>query len=151
VAVDYTEHIDIDLPRARVVALFDDPDNLVKWQRGLQSFEHLSGEPGQPGARSRLVFQTGRRRLEMIETITRRDLPEAFDGTYDAKGVHNIVENRFAEVGPDRTRWSSHNVFELRGPMKLVGLVFAGAFRKQTRKYLEDFKAFAERGVDVRD
>jgi hypothetical protein len=93
----------------------------------------------------------GRRRMEMIETITRRDLPEAFDGTYDVKGVHNIVENRFAELGPDRTRWSSHNVFELRGLMKLVGLLFAGSFRKQTRKYLEDFKAFAERGVDVRD
>jgi hypothetical protein len=42
-------------------------------------------------------------------------------------------------------------VFELRGPMKLVGLVFSSSFRKQTRKYLEDFKAFAERGVDVRD
>jgi len=149
--VDYTQHIDLDLPRDRVVALFDDPDNLPKWQRGLQSFEHLSGEPGQPGAKSRLVFQMGRRRVEMVETITRRDLPEAFDGTYDAKGVHNIVENEFTELGPDRTRWTSHNVFEMRGPMKLVGLLFGGSFRKQSMKYMEDFKAFAERGVDVRD
>jgi len=149
--VDYTQHIDLDLPRDRVVALFDDPDNLPKWQRGLQSFEHLSGEPGQPGAKSRLVFQMGRRRMEMVETITRRDLPEAFDGTYDAKGVHNIVENEFTELGPDRTRWTSHNVFEMRRPMKLVGLLFGGSFRKQSMKYMEDFKAFAERGVDVRD
>jgi hypothetical protein len=149
--VEYTQHIDIDLPRERMVALFDDPDNLVKWQRGLQSFEHLSGEPGQPGATSRLVFQMGKRRLEMVETITRRELPDAFDGTYDAKGVHNIAENRFTELGPERTRWTARNVFEMKGPMKLVGLLAPGTFRKQSMKYMEDFKAFAERGVDVRD
>lgn len=142
--------IDLDLPRDRVVELFDDPDNLVKWQEGLQSFEHVSGEPGQPGAVSRLVFVQGRRRIEMVETIVRRDLPEAFDGTYDAKGVHNLVENRFLELGPERTRWVSRNVFEFRGPMKLVGLLFGRAFPKQSLKYLQDFKAFAEHGTDVR-
>ena len=69
-AVDYTTTITIDLPRDKVVALFDDPGNLPKWQRGLQSFEPLSGQPGQVGAKSKLVFQMGKRRMEMIETIT---------------------------------------------------------------------------------
>jgi hypothetical protein len=35
--------------------------------------------------------------------------------------------------------------------MKVVGLLFKGSFPKQSRKYLEDFKVFAERGADVRD
>jgi hypothetical protein len=149
--MQYVTSIAIDLPRTRVIELFDDADNLPKWQRGLLSFEPISGEPGSVGSRSRLVFQMGKRQMEMIETITRRDLPDAFDGTYDIEGTHNIVQNRFYEVGPNQTLWESHNVFEFGSwPMKLIGLVFPGMFKAQSMKYAEDFKAFAERGVVVR-
>jgi hypothetical protein len=34
--------------------------------------------------------------------------------------------------------------------MKLIGFFFKGAFPKQTRKFMEDFKNFAEKGTDVR-
>ena len=91
----YTLETEIHLPREEVIKLFDNQENCFKWQEGLQSFEHVSGEPGQPGAKSRLVYQMGKRRIEMMETITARNLPDEFRGTYDAKGVHNIVENRF--------------------------------------------------------
>jgi hypothetical protein len=148
--MEFTQEIEINLPRADVVRLFDDPDNLPKWQRGLQSFDALAGDPGQPGSTSRLVFVNGRRRIEMIETITLRDLPDAFHGTYDAKGVHNVVENYFTEVTPGRTRWVAHNVFELRGLMRVVGLLFGRSFARQSRTFMEDFKAFAETGSDVR-
>jgi len=147
----YTVSIDLELPRDRVVELFDDPDNLPKWQEGLVRFEPLEGTPGQPGARSRLVFQMGKRRIEMIETITERDLPDVFSGTYDAKGVHNVVSNRFLELGPQRTRWESQNEFRFQGFMKLIGTLMKGSFPKQSLKYLQDFKAFAEEGKDVRD
>ncbi len=85
----YTVAVDIDLPRDRVVELFDDPENLLKWQTGLQSFEHLSGEPGHPGARSKLVFQSGKHRIELLETVTVRDLPDEFSGTYEWNGGKN--------------------------------------------------------------
>ena len=150
--LEYDTTIVIDLPREQVIALFDDPANLPKWQKGLQSFEPVSGEPGQVGAKSKLVYQMGNRRMEMIETITRRDLPDAFDGTYDVEGVHNVVENRFSELGPDRTLWESHNIFEMKNvAMKIMSFLMPGMFRRQSQKYAEDFKAFAERGVDVRD
>ena len=145
----YTVEIDIELPRDQVVGLFDSTDNMYKWQEGLQSFEHLNGEPGQEGAQSKLVFQMGKRTIEMIETITLRDLPDRFDGTYDAKGVHNVVKNEFVEVGPERTKWISENEFQFQGFMKLIGFFFKSAFPKQSLKYMRDFKAFAERGVDV--
>lgn len=147
----YVTSIDLDLPRERVIELFDDPDNMAKWQQGLVSFEPISGEPGQPGAKSKLVYQMGKRRVEMIETITARDLPERFDGTYEAKGVFNVVKNRFTELGPETTRWESENEFRLSGVMWLMGLVMGGAFRKQTLEYMQAFKRFAEDGVDVRD
>ena len=140
----YDGEIVIDLPRARVIELFDDPENLKYWQKGLESFEPISGTPGELGAKSKLVYEMNGRKLEMIETITKRNLPNEFSGTYEAKGVFNIVENFFAEDGPNRTRWSYRNEFRFTGFMRLIGLLFGGSFKKQSTVYMEDFKKFAE-------
>ena len=148
--MQYTVSIDLDLPRERVIELFDDSENLPTGQRGLLSFEPMEGEPGHPGAKSKMVFKMGKRNIDMVETITKRELPEAFDGTYDAKGVFNIVKNRFVELGPDKTRWDSDQEFQLKGFMRMIGFLMPGAFKKQSLKYMQDFKAFAEDGVDVR-
>ena len=148
----YTVSVEIDLPRDRVLELFDDPDNLLKWQTGLQSFEHLTGERGQPGATSKLVYKQGKRDIELIETVTRRELPDHFDGTYEWKGGMNSLENRFIEVGPDRTRWESTCTYTFSSPMlKLMGFLVPGMFKKENQKYLDNFKAFCEEGRDVRD
>ena len=147
----YTVSILIDLPRAEMVEMFDNPDNLPCWQRGLQSMQLISGKAGQPGARSRLVFQMGKRRIEMIETITKRNLPAEFDGTYEAAGVFNVVHNRFIAVSASQTRWESDVEFRFSGLfMRFIGLVMKSAFPKQSLQYMQDFKAFAEQGVDVR-
>lgn len=148
----YTVVIEIALPRDRVIALFDDPDNLCKWQAGLQSFTHLSGQPGQPGARSKLVFRNGKQTIELIETVTDRNLPDEFNGTYEWNGGKNTLRNRFLELGPNRTRWESTCEYQFTSWMlKLMGLFAPGMFRKQNRKFLENFKAFCEHGQDVRD
>lgn len=140
----FTCSIEINLPVSRVVELFDDPANLPKWMDGLQSFEHLEGTPGQPGAKSKLVFQTGSRRMEMIETITVRNLPKEFSGTYDAGGVHNIVKNYFESLPGNRTRYTSEQEFQFKGFMKVIGFFMSGAIKKQSQKYLDNFKTFAE-------
>ncbi len=148
----YTVEIEIALPRDRVIELFDSPENLVKWQTGLQSFEHLSGEPGQPGAKSKLVFVNGRHRFELIETITERRLPDEFNGTYEWAGGRNTLQNRFIEMGPNRTKWVSTCDYQFKSFMlKMMGLLMPGMFRKQNLKFLQNFKAFCEEGRDVRD
>ena len=141
----YQNEIVIDLPVEKVVALFDDPENLKHWQPGLQSFEHISGTPGQPGAKSRLQYKMGNRDIEMIETITKRNLPEEFSGTYEAKGVYNIISNHFIPVGENKTKWVTETEFQFSGFMKLMGWFMPGAFKKQSQKFLEQFKAFAEK------
>ncbi len=140
----YTTEMTINLPRQRVIELFDAPENMSKWQPGFQSMEHLSGQPGQAGAKSKLVYDMNGRKIEMIETITVRSLPDEFTATYDANGVHNVVANHFYEAGPDKTRWVSENEFQFGGIMKLFGLLMPGSFRKQSQKFMDDFKAFAE-------
>lgn len=140
----YTTEIEINQPIDKVIALFDNSDNMKKWMEGLQSFEHLSGTAGQVGSKSRLVFKMGKRELEMIETVTVKDLPREFSGSYEAKGVFNIVKNKFVSLPDNRTRYISEQEFQFKGFMKLFGLLMPGAFKKQSMKYLTDFKKFAE-------
>jgi hypothetical protein len=142
--MEYTCELTIHKPRERVTELFDSPDNLSKWQPTLQSFEPISGEPGQPGAKSRLVYDENGRKVELIETITTRNLPDEFTGTYDAKGVHNVVINRFYEDRPDKTRWIVETEFKFSGLMSIVSQFMRGSFRKQPLKLMENFKAYAE-------
>ena len=140
----YESEIIINLPRTRVIELFDSFDNLKKWQEGLISYDHLSGEPGQPGAKTRLLYNMGRRRMEMIETIIERNLPDEFSATYDASGVHNIVRNNFYDEG-EQTRWVLDSDFQFRSYMRIVSLFIPNSsFRNQTRSSMESFKRFAE-------
>ncbi len=141
----YTVGIEIDKPIDEVIALFDNTENMDKWMDGLQSFEHISGTPGEVGAKSKLHFKMGRRNIEMIETITAKNLPEEFSGTYEADGVFNVVRNKFQAAGPDKTKWVSENEFQFSSlMMKVMGFLMPGAFRKQSLKYLKNFKNFAE-------
>ncbi|MCE3295949.1 MAG: superfamily protein [Crocinitomicaceae bacterium] len=112
---------------------------------GLQSFEHLSGTPGEVGSKARMQFQMGKRNIEMIETVTVRNLPHEFSGTYDAKGVHNIVKNYFKAIDDKTTLYTTDQEFQFKGFMKLIGALMPGAFKKQSMKYLHDFKNFAEK------
>ncbi len=141
----YTREVVIDLPRDRVIELFDNADNLPKWQEGLQSFEHVSGEPGQPGAKSVLVYDYRGRHMEMTETVTRRDLPDEFSGVYETEGVWNGMNNRFIEEGPNHTRWVAESEFRFRNlKMRLMSIFMRPMFGHQTMKMLHDFKNFAE-------
>ncbi len=143
--MNYTCEAVINLPRERVISLFDDPANLVKWQPGLVSFEPLAGVRGQPGAQSRLTYRMGRRTIEMVETVTTRNLPHEFSGTCATQGGRSAVRNEFHEVAAGRTRWVAHSEYRCDGLlMRLMNWLMPGAFRRQTQKFMEQFKAFAE-------
>jgi len=140
----------IDLPRSKVIELFDSEENLFKWQKGLVAVEHLSGDKGEVGAKTKIIFEMGKRRVEMIETITEKSLPDLFTCTYEADSVFNIVNTRFVEEAPDKTRIISENEFRFSSIfMKLMGLFGKKMFSKTTCSYLEAFKNFAERGIDI--
>lgn len=140
----YSCEIEIELPRERVVELFDNPDNMQHWQEGFVSLDHLSGEPGAAGAQSTLTYKMGKRDIEMVETILRNELPAHFDATYEASNVYNVQENRFEELPGNRTKWVSDCEFQFKGFMRVFGFLMPGAFKKQSNKFMVDFKNFAE-------
>jgi len=140
----YSNEIEINLQREKVIELFDNPDNMAKWQEGFISFEPINGQPGSEGAKTKLKYKMGKREVEMIETITKRNFPEEFHGTYEAKNVYNVVNNYFVDQG-ETTKWISDNEFRFSGFMKLIAFFMPGAFKKQSLKSMKDFKIFAEK------
>jgi hypothetical protein len=158
----YTVSIEIALPRERVVQLLTDTAHLPKWLRGLVLHEPLNGMHGQVGTESRVVLQMGQQKMEATETVTRREPADLqgiptdsvvhFDREIVAKGMWSAAREEFTEAGPEMTLWVSENEYRFSGlPMRLTGLFMRGAFRKQSLQHMQDFKAFAEQGTDVRE
>ena len=150
--MNYSLEIEIDQPRDKVIELWDNIDNLAFWQPGYLGCEHLSGEPGAVGAKSKLSYKNRGREVVIVETITSAKLPDEFAATFEAKGMHIAQTNTFAEAGEGRTRWVSVNDVKVSGiMMRLITLLMPGCFKKESLKYMTNFKAFAETGADVRD
>lgn len=148
----YDVELTIDLSRDEVIKKMDNVDNMKHWQRGLTSAEHVSGTPGEVGAKMQLNYKFGKREIQLVETITKRNFPREFHANYDTKGMHNIQQNFFEETPDGKTKWVSKSEFVPTGfMMKVMTTLMPGAFKKQSKKYMEDFKNFAENGTSVAD
>ena len=158
----YTVSIEIALPLEEVAQLLADPAHIPKWLRGLVLHEPVNGIHGQLGTKSRVVMQSGQRKIECTETITRRDpadlhgIPKEsvvhFDREIVGAGMWSVVRDRLTEANPETTLWESESEYRFSSLlMRLVGLLMPGSFHKQSQQHMQDFKAFAEQGKDVRE
>ena len=148
----YNVELIIDLPRDEVIKKMDNVDNMKHWQRGLMAAEHLSGTPGEIGAKMQLKYKFGKREMQLVETITKRNFPEEFHAIYETKGMHNVQENFFEATSDGKTKWISNCEFTPSGfMMRMMTTLMPRAFKKQSKKYMEDFKNFAEKGTSVAD
>lgn len=137
----------IELPREKVITLFDNEENMFKWMRGLESVDHLSGTPGREGAKTQLFFNNGKRTMGMVETITKKNLPDHISFLFEANGVQNWNDNHFEIVSENETKWTQNNVFKFKGMVWFFALFFPGMFKKQSLRSMFDFKKFAEAEV----
>lgn len=148
--MNYTTEIIVEVPLDDFIKKMDNAENMKHWQRGLISYEHISGTPGEFGAKMKLNFKIGKRHLELIETITKRNFPHEFHANYATKGVDNHQENYFEETPERYTKWISKSEFIPLGfGMKLLTVFMKGAFKNQSLQYMKDFKNFAEKGISV--
>lgn len=158
----FTVSIEVALPRERTIQLLSDPAHLPMWLRGVVLHEPLNGTHGQVGTRSRVVMQMGQQTMEAVETITRREPADLHEIPTDSvvhvereivtEGMWNAARERLTEAGPGTTLWESENEYRFSDlPMRLMGPLMRGAFRKQSLQHMRDFKAFAEQGTDVRE
>jgi len=144
--MQYTNEVTIDLPRERVVELFQDPEFAHRWQPGLLRIEAVSGEPGQAGSVAHMHYEEGGRKMTLKETITENNLPDEFVAVYEAPNVYNVSANRFYAVGEGQTRWVMENEFKFSGFMRIMAFFMRGSFPNRTQKDMESFKIAAETG-----
>jgi hypothetical protein len=141
----YLTQITVDVPLSEFIRKFDNPDHMQLWQKDLVSYQLLGGIPGKEGAQMELKYIMGKREILMVETILKRNLPHEFHATYDAKGVHSVQKNYFKAESENTTKWISESEFQFRGVfMKLMAFLMPGAFKRQSLKFMKDFKSFAE-------
>jgi carbon monoxide dehydrogenase subunit G len=134
----------IDADRETVWRLFDNPDNMTRWQPMLKSFTHISGTPGQADAVSELVYDENGREVVLTETITARREPEFLGGTYESKWGTVVIVNLFEQIGDSRTRWSSNTNHVFKGFMKVMALFMRKSICDRIDADMQRFKLFVE-------
>ncbi len=128
-----------------VVKKMDSINNMKHWQKDLMSTEHISGIPGEFGAKMKLNYSYGNRTMALIETITKRNFPEEFHATYASKGMVNMQQNYFESTAEGLTKWISKNEFQpTTFAMNAMLFFMPRAFKKQTKTYMTNFKNFVE-------
>ena len=147
----HTIEVIVNLSREELVQKLDNPANMKHWQKGLLGYKQLDeANPRQEGAKMELEYKRGKKSMMLTETIVKINFPKEFHATYDAGGVHNIQQNYFEVIDANTTKWRSESEFQFSNfMMKAMGFLMPGAFKKQSQKYLNDFKAFAENGTSV--
>lgn len=142
----FTRTIDINRPKDEVANLFADPKYLGNYQDNFISKELISGNEGENGAMSRMLYKMGKSEMELIETIIENNLPDSFFAEYHHKHMDNTMLCTFESLNENTTRYNSEiNYTAFRGFIpKTMALFFPNVFKKQVNKWLVNFKNFAE-------
>jgi uncharacterized membrane protein len=134
----------IDRPRDEVVAKFEDSQSMRQWQPTLSSVEQIEGTRGEVGSVAKLVYDTGKRPMEMTERLVKRDLPRSVDYVYEARGVVNPCHNTFEELPDGKTQWTMDTEFRFSGIMALMSVFMRKAFHNETERSMNAFKSWVE-------
>lgn len=142
-------HLEILINKSRdqVWKSFDNPDNLSKWQLTLKSYEHVSGEHGQVGAVSKLIYNENGREIHMTETISVRDELNEFSGIFETEGGKNTLVNRFKAVDESSTKLSVECEFEFSGAFKFFSHLLKKSIQKRLNEDFQRFKTLVEEGT----
>lgn len=145
----YTCTVDINLPISKTVALWENEDNFKEWQDGFVSIKHLGGNPNNAGAKSKITLNGKGGKMELMETIISNNLPTEKTALYVHSHMTNTQKSMFKKISPTVTQYISEVEYtKFNGFMpKLMAKLFPGMFKKQSQKWMNQFKVFAEKRV----
>ena len=145
--------IEINAPRNKVIEYFSNPEYLKEYQDGFVSKELISGNFGQNGAVSKMLYQTGKRKMTLVETIINNDFPESFDAHYHHKFMDNTMKCYFQELDSSTTKYSYEVEYTRINWFlpKLMALLFPSIYRKQIEKWVRQFKHFVENQMQIQN
>lgn len=139
--------VEINAPLEKVILLWENEDHLKDWQDGFVKTELLSGDKNTAGSKSKIHLQHGKRKMELIETILVNNLPHEKTGLYEHIHMTNTQTTRFEVLSNNKTKYISEVEYtKFNGFMpKLMAKIFPGMFKKQSQKWMNQFKIFVEK------
>lgn len=142
----YTCTVQINLPINEVVELWANEQYFYKWQDGFTKIEPISGKQGGAGAKAKIYLNDGKRKMELLETIIVNNLPSEKTALYEHKHMTNTQTTKFTIVSENETKYTSEvEYIKFNGFMpKLMAKLMPHVFRKQSLKWMIQFKIFAE-------
>ena len=142
--MNYTVSNTINKPLEEVAAKFKEPEGALHWMEGLLKIEPVSGTPGEVGAKTNFHFLFKKKEMMMEETILEQNFPNQIKFAYQSPMGYNEVEIRFEKISDSSVKQINNSYFELKGFMKVMGLLFKGMYKKQSLIFMDGFKKYAE-------
>ncbi len=135
---------EIRASRDFVWAVFDNPDNLPRWQPTLESFTHQTGEAGQPRVSSELVYNENGKKITMTETVTERRKPQFMAGIYESARTTSLIVIHLEEIDDNTTRFVSYTNMKFKGIMRILSVFVGNSVRIRAEADLNRFKLLVE-------
>ena len=148
----YIIEINVKLTKEELFEKLLDPENLKHWQKDFVAHKHISGIPGETGAKSVITYKMGRRNVDFATTVVQNDLPDEYHVLYESKQIYNYHENYFVQINKDSTWWTVKTQLKFKGLlMGFVGFFIPGLFKKRIEDDMYRFKEYAEREFFMND
>jgi hypothetical protein len=136
--------VEIEAPQAEVAARFADPRNTAKWMVDLDRQEPISGEPGMPGSKYRLISE--HQHLNFEATVVERRLPDLVRLALTSPSISVAIDARFSALPSGRTKLTSTEVFRFKGVFGRAMALFARrSIHSAHVRQMEAFRRYAER------
>lgn len=136
--------IRIECPVEHAWQTFKNVDLMGEWVQGFVRLETIEGEPETAGSKHRLIFQEGKRQVELIQTVGAFEENELFIFSATTKGMRNACETRFRADGDATVITSSNQFFAESFFFKLLMPLMRGAISKRIEADFTRLKALAE-------
>ena len=143
----YVCEIEINIPVEKVVDFWSDETNFPNWQDGFISIELLEGNWNVEGSKSKILFKNGKQKMELIETVISNNLPFSKKALYEHIHMSNTQLSRFEKISDTRSKIISEVEYtHFNGFMpKMMATFFTGMFKRQSQKWLDQFKIVVEK------
>jgi len=140
-------YIDINQTLEKVTEIFANPEYLKEYQDGFVKKELISGDIGEVEAVSKLYYKHGKHKMELIEIITKNDLPYTFEASYHHKHMDNTMKCVFSSLNNNQTRYEyEYEYTRINWIMpRLIAILFPSVYKKPAEKWLRQFKEFVEK------
>jgi hypothetical protein len=143
----YKCEVIVNKPKELVVELYRNPQFFKEWQDGF--IDMTLPDKTDKKINYHAIYQykvMGNKIINLEERILNDLLPDSFEATYSTDDMANSMKSTFIKSSPTSTKLIAElEYYYFEGILpKMMSIFMKWSFKKQTQKWLNQFKTFAE-------